>query len=307
MCNRAGAPNTFGRGGRTEPRPLPSLTVTEVVRSRWLLARGLATRLRQPRRLAAIALLTLTGGLVLAFIYARGQLAGSDALAYWTAVQRWLSGEDIYQVLPGLYIPPTEGALPYAYAPWSLYLFLPWALLPWNVAWFLWRAVNIGLFAWTVGWAYDRRPLASALLLAVLGPALAANFDTGNINVFIVLGVWLAWFAGPRLGGTLWALGAALKFVPLGLLVFVPRRSWRHGLAALAVLAVLTLATWPQVVRQLDIVISYPRPLRIDYMLLAWAAVPWLWSRPWPPRLTSVWMRGSGNKEGPASATPALE
>lgn len=290
MCNRAGAPNTFARGGRTEPRSLQSLTVTQVVRSQWLLARALPARLRQPRRLAAIALLTLTGGLVLAFIYARGQLAGSDALAYWTAVQRWLSGEDIYQVQPGLYIPPTEGALPYAYAPWSLYLFLPWALLPWNVAWFAWRAVNIALFAWTVGWAYDRRPLASAVLLAVLGPALAANFDTGNINVFIVLGVWLAWFAGPRLGGTLWALGAALKFVPGALLPFLPHRAWRHGLAALAVLAVLTLATWPQVVRQLDIVLNYPRPLRIDYMLLAWAAVPWLWTRPWPPRLTRAWL-----------------
>jgi hypothetical protein len=86
-----------------------------------------------------------------------------------------------------------------------------------------------------------------------------------------------------------WALGAALKFVPAALLVFVPRRAWRHGLAVLAVLAALTLATWPQVVRQLDIVFTYPRPLRVDYMLLAWAAVPWLWSRPWPPRLSRAW------------------
>jgi hypothetical protein len=239
------------------------------------------------RRMAAIVLLAVTGGLVLALLWERGELAGSDAYAYWTAVQRWLSGQDIYQVTPGLDLPPSQGALPFAYAPWSLYLFLPWALLPWSIAWFVWRAVNIVLFAATVAWAYDRHPLATAAAVAVLAPALAANLDTGNINVLIVLGVWLGWFAtervggkrlgGPRLGGVAWALGTALKFVPAPLLLFVPRQGWRYGLAALAVLGVLTLATWPQVVRQLDIVLNYPRPLRIDYMLLAWAAVPWLW------------------------------
>ena len=49
----------------------------------------------------------------------------------------------------------------------------------------------------------------------------------------------------------------------------------------LGVLAVLTLATWPQTLRQLDIVLNYPRPLRIDYMILAWGIVPWLWMREW--------------------------
>ena len=246
-----------------------------------------------PRRLAAILLLALTGGVVLAFLWERGQLAGSDAYAYWTAVHRWLSGQDIYQVTPGLDLPPSQGALPFAYAPWSLYLFLPWAALPWDIAWFGWRIANIVLFAATVAWAYDRRPLATALILVVLGPALAANLDTGNVNVLIVLGVWLGWFAagrfgGARLGGVAWAVGTALKFVPAPLLLFVPRRGWRYGLAALAVLAVLTLATWPQFVRQFDIVLNYPRPVRVDYMLLAWAAVPWLWARTWPPPLKDL-------------------
>ena len=262
--------------------------------------RGMIGSVRfEPRRVAAIALLALTGGLVLAFLWERGQLAGSDALAYWTAVHRWLSGQDIYQVTPGLNLPPSEGALPFAYAPWSLYLFLPWAALPWEIAWFAWRAVNIVLFAWTVAWAYDRRPLGAAVLLAVVGPALAANLDTGNVNVLIVLGVWLGWFAsarfgGARLGGVAWAIGTALKFVPAPLLLFVPRAGWRYALATLGVLVVLTPATWPQVVRQLDIVLNYPRPLRLDYMLLAWAAVPWLWARAWPPPLNDLrhWLSG---------------
>ncbi len=264
--------------------------MTDATRSELALARALPARLRDPRRLTAILLLALTCGLVLAFIWARGQLAGSDALAYWTGVQRWLAGEDIYQVIPGLYIPPTEGALPFAYAPWSLYAFLPWAILPWDIAWVVWRFANIALFAASVAWAYDRRPLATALVVALLAPSLAANLDTGNINIFIALAPFLAWLISARWGGVGWALGTAMKFLSAPLLPFMPRASWLPGLAVLGVLAVLTLATWPQTLRQLDIVLNYPRPLRIDYMILAWGLIPWLYMRPWPPRFSRAWL-----------------
>jgi hypothetical protein len=233
------------------------------------------TRLRDPRRLAAVALLALTAGLILAFLYARGELAGSDALAYWMAVRLWLGGGDPYGA--------PQPFLPYAYPPWTLYLFLPWALLPWQAAWFVWRGLNVALFAWSVGWAYERRPLATALLVALLGVPIAANLDTGNINILLVLGIWVAHFSGPRLGGLLWALGAALKIVPALLVVFVPRRAWRWGLAWLALFVVLSLATWPLTLRQLDVALNFPRPARLDYALLIWAAVPWLWTR-WAAR-----------------------
>jgi len=234
---------------------------------------------RDPRRLLAIAILALAGGIVLALLYARHDLAGADALAYWTGVQRWLRGEDIYQVIPGLYVAPSEGALPYAYAPWTLFTFLPFGVIPWDIVWPLWRGANIVLFALSVGWAYRRRPLITAAIVAALGPALAANLDTGNINIVIALGVWAAWWTGPQIGGFLWALGAGLKFVPAALLPFVPTRAWGAGLVVFGVMLVLTLATWPQTVRQLDIVANYPRPLRIDYLVLLWAAIPWLYSR----------------------------
>lgn len=254
-------------------------------------AHSLRQRLRDRRRLLGLILIALTGGIVLAFIYARGPLAGSDALAYWTAVHRWLSGVDFYQVPPGLNVPPPT-ALPYSYAPWTLYMFLPWALIPWDIAWFAWRAVNIALFAGSVAWAYERRPLATGLIVALLGPSIAANFDTGNINVFIALGTWVAAWSGPRRGGFIWALGTGLKYVPAFLLAFIPRNAWRPGLAVLSVLILLTLATWPETLRQLDIVLNYPRPLRVDYLLLLWGAVPWLWARDWPPRLSREWLSG---------------
>jgi len=267
--------------------------VTDVAHSEWSLARALPARLRDPRRLLAILLLAISCGLVLAFLWARGELAGSDAYAYWTAVHRWLAGEDIYQVVPGLDLPPSEGALPYAYAPWSLYLFLPFALIPWDLAWVGWRLANVVLFAASVAWAYDRRPLGTAVLVALLAPSLAANLDTGNINIFIALTPWLAWLASARAGGVAWAIGTALKWVPAPLLLFMPRSSWRIGLVVLGVLFVLTLATWPQFMRQLEIVLDYPRPLRIDYLILLWGLVPWLWARSWPPKLTRDWVTGS--------------
>jgi len=270
--------------------------VTDVVRSELVLARALPGRLREPRRLAAIILIALSAGLVLAFLWARGNLAGSDALAYWAGVRHWLAGQDIYQVIPGRYVPPSQGALPYAYAPWSLYLFLPWAALPWDIAWFTWRALNVALFAVTVAWAYDRRPLGTAIVVALLAPSLAANLDTGNVNLLMALTPFLAWLVASRLGGVGWALGTALKFIPAPLLLFMPRASWRIGLGLLAVLALLTLATWPQTLRQLDIVLDYPRPLRIDYLILLWGIVPWLWQRDWPPRLNRDWLSSTAHK-----------
>jgi hypothetical protein len=51
-------------------------------------------------------------------------------------------------------------------------------------------------------------------------------------------------------------------------------------MAWLSLFGLLTLAVWPDVIRQLEILINFPRPLRIDYILLVWAAVPWLWAHP---------------------------
>ena len=89
------------------------------------------SRLHDPRRIAAILLLSLTFAIVLSGLIARGEAGGADARAYWAGVRIWLNGGDPYH--------PTGPFLPYVYAPWMLPLFAPWALLPWDVAWFVWR------------------------------------------------------------------------------------------------------------------------------------------------------------------------
>ena len=73
-------------------------------------------------------------------------------------------------------------------------------------------------------------------------------------------------------------------------------------------IVLLTLATWPETVRQLEIVLNYPRPIRVDYMILAWAVVPWLWLRDWPPRLSTDWYHdrsAPSRAGGHSSATTA--
>jgi hypothetical protein len=228
--------------------------------------------LRDPVRLAAVLILVVCGASLVVWIIARGDLVGADARAYWGGVRLWLGGGDPLN--------PPPPYMPYVYWPWSLPIFTPWAALPWETAWFVYRLLNILLFVWSVSWAYKQHPMATALLVAAVTIPLAATLDTGNITLLCAMGIWAAHFVGPRLGGLFWALATALKWFPLLLFLILPPRTRLWGIAWMSLFGVLTLAVWPQVVRQLDLVVNFPRPLRLDYILLVWAAVPWVWAHP---------------------------
>ena len=248
-----------------------------------------ATRLRQPRHLTAIILLAIVGGIGLAGLWARGELAGADARAYWAAVRIWLNGGDPYH--------PTGSFMPYVYAPWLLPAFVPWALLPWDVAWFAWRASTTLLLLWSIGWAYRLRPLATAVVVALLGFSFLANIDTGNINLLLVLMIWAAQFTAPRTAGLLWALATALKWVPIVFLPLLAPRGRAWGAIFLAIARVLTLVTLPGPQGQLQVLLAIPRPARVDYLVFLWGLVPWLWRDPAPGRLLRPatwlgWARG---------------
>ena len=228
--------------------------------------------LRDPVRLAAIVILVLCGAAIAVWIFARGDLVGADARAYWGGVRLWLSGGDPLN--------PPPPYMPYVYWSWSLPLFTPWAALPWESAWFVYRVFNVIIFLWSVAWAYRQHPMATAVLVAIVTVPLAATLDTGNITLLCAMGIWAAYFVGPRLGGFMWALAAALKWFPVLLWLILPPRTRLWGIGWMVLFGILTLAVWPEVVRQLDLVISFPRPVRLDYILLLWAAVPWMWAHP---------------------------
>jgi hypothetical protein len=233
------------------------------------------SRLRDRRRIIAMTLLILTFGLIAAGILARGEPAGADARAYWAGVRIWLSGGDPYH--------PTGPFLPYVYAPWMLPLFAPWALLPWDVAWFVWRGGTIFLLLWTIHWAYRQRPLETAIIVALLAFPIGANLDTGNINLLLTLMLWGAQFTGPVVAGLLWSVATWMKWAPVVFLPVLAPRGRLWGLVFLATFALLSLATLPLTILQLEALFGFgARPLRLDYLVFLWAFVPYLWRKPEP-------------------------
>jgi len=244
------------------------------------------SRLRDPRHFVAIVLISLVFSLLAAGMIGRGEAAGADARAYWAGVRIWLNGGDPYH--------PTGPFLPYVYAPWMLPLFAPWALLPWDVAWFVWRVGTILLLLWTIHWAYRRRPLTTAIIVAVLAFPFAANLDTGNINLQLTLMLWLAQFTGPRLGGLLWALATWMKWVPVVFWPILPGRAKQWGLLWLAVSVGLSVLTLPLTIIQMQALFGFgARPVRLDYLVYIWAAVPWFYRKadPFDVLRPATWRR----------------
>jgi hypothetical protein len=228
------------------------------------------SRLHDRRRILAIVLLSLTFAFVLSGMIARGEAGGADARAYWAGVRIWVNGGDPYH--------PTGPFLPYVYAPWMLPLFTPWAALPWDVAWFAWRVGTILALLWTIDWAYRRRPLTTAVSVALLGFPFGANLDTGNINLQLTLMLWAAQFTGPRLGGLLWALAAWMKWIPAIHWFILGSRTRAWGLVWLAVSIALSLITLPLTIIQMQTLFGFgARPIRLDYLVYLWAFIPWLY------------------------------
>ncbi len=232
--------------------------------------------------------LGVTGGLMALCLVERGAAAGQDAFAYWQGARTWLNGGDPYQ--------PAGPWWPYVYAVWLLPLFAPWALLPWPVAWALWRGAMLVLLGWSVTWAYERRPAATALAFLLLAIPIGVVLDSGNVALFLALGIWATRFVRPPAGGFLLALASAMKWFPIVFLPLLGAPARRWALLFLGVAALLYAVTWPATVEQFRAVqvsgipslFEGPHGLRVDHLVFGWAAIPWLWSlldRPPRPHL----------------------
>lgn len=229
---------------------------------------GQASLLRDQRRIAAVLISSASIALIAVLLFARGDAAGADSQAYWAAARAWLVGGNPYD---------TSGPyLPYVYPSWMLPLFVPWALLPWEVAWFVWRGGTILLLLASYHWAYRREPLRSSVILAALSLPIAVNLDTGNVNLLLVVVLWVAQFSAPAVAGILWALATWMNWIPVVFFLVLAPRGRLYGLIGLAISALVSLVLLPLTITQLQVLFGFgPRPFRLDYLVFLWAAVPW--------------------------------
>ena len=134
-------------------------------------------------------LVAITFSLLAAGMIARGEAAGADARAYWAggpAVAQRRRPVPPDRAVPALRLRPVDAAAVrrrgrccHGTSPGSCG-----------------AAATILLLLWTFHWAYRRRPLTTAVIVAFLGFPLGANLDTGNINLQLTLMVWAAQFSG---------------------------------------------------------------------------------------------------------------
>ncbi len=206
-------------------------------------------------RWSRVGLAGYAGGTGLGFLAAAlsaGPLAArSDFMSFYSAASLLLQGrgDRIYDLnvlgaqqailLTAANVRLTENAvaLPYPLPPFATLWFLPFALLPLNLAYLLWdglSAVAVLFAIWrtlrTLGWAPDAAGLGALLGLTYI-PSLASLL-LGQTSLFLVLVLALAalsLLAGRSRGAGLYLALALFKpqYVVLPLLGLLARRQWR--------------------------------------------------------------------------------
>jgi len=207
---------------------------------------------RSSIRLLGWATLAAGVGVTAAHIAYRGlgqQFAIFDFAAYYYAAVRLAAGHALYPQLSGDFTIGDLGL--YLYPPPVAVAFLPFTVLPIEVASVIWSVLLLALAAAVIGALTrgvdpQRRPLAAGLL--VLSIPLQTEVANGNLTLAtlaLLLGVW-SLRRRPAASGVLLAVALLVKLLP-GLAVpflIVAGRSRIVG-AALLALAVLVVGGWP--------------------------------------------------------------
>ena len=168
-----------------------------------------------------------------AVVIASALPAGYDFHAYWLAGRHLLSGAPLYPDATTILGLPDE----FRYLPIVAILFVPFALLPYEVALPTWTLLQVAIAA-VVGLTLIRplpatwRPWAAAGYVFCLG--LVLEVTLGNVNLISLALAMAAWRFRDRAipAGILLAAAVGLKFLPITLLLFyVASGRWRPVLA----------------------------------------------------------------------------
>ena len=204
-----------------------------------------------------------------------------DAHAYWAAD------------LTNPYTTGVNEEDAYLYAPAFLLIISPLQLLPWEVFWIVWTALNLAVLAWVIG-----PVLAVIVLLPGAYSPVWVNLWYGNIAILMAAALVLVF----RYSGA-WSFLLLTKVTPgIGLAWFAARREWRYlrnaFLITLAITAVSFLITpgpwleWPRHLAESsgreDVFVEMP-PLWIRLIgAMAIAALGGLFSARWTVPLAAL-------------------
>ena len=99
----------------------------------------------------------------------------------------------------------------------------------------------------------------------------------GDLEATGVAALFGAQFSRPAMAGMLWMVATTVKWVPAVFWPFISPRGRLWGLAWFLLALVLTAVTLPATLTQLQVLFSFQRPLRVDYLVFIWGIVPWAW------------------------------
>ncbi|MGH2471409.1 MAG: glycosyltransferase family 87 protein [Candidatus Limnocylindria bacterium] len=223
--------------------------------------------------------------------------AGYDFRAYWLAGRHLLTGAPLYPDATTILGLPDE----FRYLPIVAILFVPFALLPYEVALAVWLGLQVTIAA-AIGVTLIRplpvawRPWAAGGYVFFLG--LVLEVTLGNVNLMSLALALAAWRLRDRAipAGILLAAAVGLKFLPITLLLFyVAAGRWRPVLTG-AVIGTAGLIAGALALpdRAAEYIRFAPRLLEQDwvYAHIARPGPPALaaifWSEAFPPALAAA-------------------
>jgi hypothetical protein len=194
------------------------------------------------------------------YIQSRAWLLGRDPYSPQTLLSLWPQDAAHFEFLPKEVADGTlaiKRGFPTAYPLTCLMVLVPFSLLPWKLAWSLWLAISVTLFAATVWVLLLLAGISAKRDLALLFVAMAlalAPFHTGIVtsNLAVVateisvIAIWLAGKEHENAAGVLLALAISLKpQIGLCFLAYcLVRHRWRIAGITVAVAAAIALAAF---------------------------------------------------------------